>query len=65
MDNNFAIECLSSLAQPTRLDVFRLLVKQEPEGLPAGDGGGPTGRAKKPRQNASMSEAAAAGEKSR
>lgn len=28
---------LAALAQPTRLDVFRLLVKHEPEGLPAGD----------------------------
>lgn len=37
MDNNIVIDCLSSLAQPTRLDVFRLLVKQEPEGLPAGE----------------------------
>jgi hypothetical protein len=25
------------LAQPTRLETFRLLVKREPEGLPAGD----------------------------
>ncbi len=28
---------LSALAQGTRLDVFRLLVKHEPEGLPAGE----------------------------
>lgn len=31
-----AIEALSSLAQPTRLDVFRLLVRHEPSGLAAG-----------------------------
>lgn len=28
---------LAALAQSTRLDVFRLLVKHEPDGLPAGD----------------------------
>lgn len=27
----------AALAQPTRLDVFRLLVRHEPTGLPAGD----------------------------
>ena len=32
-----AILALSALAQETRLDVFRLLVKHEPGGLPAGD----------------------------
>ena len=37
MENDFAIDCLSALAQPTRLEVFRLLVKQEPDGLPAGE----------------------------
>jgi DNA-binding transcriptional ArsR family regulator len=37
MENNLAIDCLSALAQPTRLEVFRLLVKQEPDGLPAGE----------------------------
>ena len=37
MDNDVAIDCLSALAQPTRLEVFRLLVKQEPDGLPAGE----------------------------
>lgn len=31
------IEAFSALAQPTRLDVFRTLVKHEPEGLPAGE----------------------------
>jgi DNA-binding transcriptional ArsR family regulator len=37
MDNESAILALAALAQPTRLDVFRLLVKREPEGLPAGE----------------------------
>ena len=32
-----AILALAALAQATRLDVFRLLVKHEPEGLPAGE----------------------------
>ena len=37
MRQDAAIEALSALAQPTRLEAFRLLVKQEPEGLPAGE----------------------------
>lgn len=37
MDKEQAILALSALAQSTRLDVFRLLVKHEPAGLPAGD----------------------------
>jgi len=37
MDNESAILALAALAQSTRLDVFRLLVKREPDGLPAGD----------------------------
>lgn len=37
MDSTAAILALAALAQPTRLDVFRLLVKQEPKGMPAGD----------------------------
>ena len=37
MKNDIAINCLSALAQPTRLDAFRILVKHEPGGLPAGD----------------------------
>jgi ArsR family transcriptional regulator, arsenate/arsenite/antimonite-responsive transcriptional repressor len=32
-----ALDALSALAQPTRLEVFRLLVRQEPHGLPAGE----------------------------
>lgn len=37
MDTNNAIAALAALAQSTRLDTFRLLVKNEPEGVPAGD----------------------------
>lgn len=37
MDSTAAILALSALAQPTRLDVFRQLVRSEPGGLPAGD----------------------------
>ena len=37
MDPENAILALAALAQPTRLDVFRLLVQHEPEGLAAGD----------------------------
>jgi len=37
MDSENAILALAALAQPTRLDVFRLLVRHEPEGLAAGD----------------------------
>ena len=32
-----AIAALASLAQETRLEIFRLLVQKGPEGLPAGD----------------------------
>ena len=37
MDSTKAIEALGALAQNTRLDVFRLLVRHEPAGLPAGE----------------------------
>jgi len=37
MEADSAIAALSALAQTTRLDVFRLLVRHEPEGLPAGE----------------------------
>ncbi|RYF06886.1 MAG: transcriptional regulator, partial [Oxalobacteraceae bacterium] len=37
MDNEPAIAALGALAQGTRLDTFRLLVKHEPDGLPAGE----------------------------
>ena len=37
MENMTAIEAFTALAQPTRLAAFRLLVQQEPDGLPAGE----------------------------
>jgi ArsR family transcriptional regulator len=37
MESENAILSLAALAQSTRLSVFRLLVKHEPEGLAAGD----------------------------
>jgi len=37
MDTSVAVDALSALAQPTRLDVFRLLMRQESDGLPAGE----------------------------
>jgi len=37
MENNAAISALGALAQTTRLDVFRLLVRHEPNGLAAGE----------------------------
>jgi len=37
MEPEDAVLALAALAQPTRLEVFRLLVNQEPKGLPAGD----------------------------
>ncbi len=37
MDTNQAIAALSALAQSTRLETFRLLVKAEPDGVPAGE----------------------------
>lgn len=37
MESDTAISALAALAQSTRLDAFRLLVKHEPEGLPAGE----------------------------
>jgi ArsR family transcriptional regulator, arsenate/arsenite/antimonite-responsive transcriptional repressor len=37
MEQENAILALAALAQSTRLDAFRLLVRHEPEGLPAGD----------------------------
>jgi DNA-binding transcriptional ArsR family regulator len=37
MKKNEAIDALAALAQVTRLDTFRLLVKHEPEGVPAGE----------------------------
>lgn len=37
MDKTHALDALSALAQQTRLDVFQLLIRFEPEGLAAGD----------------------------
>jgi ArsR family transcriptional regulator, arsenate/arsenite/antimonite-responsive transcriptional repressor len=37
MESENVILALAALAQSTRLDVFRLLAKHEPEGLAAGD----------------------------
>jgi ArsR family transcriptional regulator len=37
MESEAAILALAALAQSTRLDVFRLLVNHEPDGLAAGD----------------------------
>lgn len=37
MESKAAIDRLSALAQPARLDVFRLLVRAGPEGIAAGE----------------------------
>jgi ArsR family transcriptional regulator, arsenate/arsenite/antimonite-responsive transcriptional repressor len=37
MDLDTATAALAALAQPTRLETFRLLVRYEPDGLPAGE----------------------------
>jgi DNA-binding transcriptional ArsR family regulator len=37
MESDQAILAFAALAQPTRLDVFRLLMEHEPDGLPAGE----------------------------
>jgi DNA-binding transcriptional ArsR family regulator len=37
MDIDSALEALGALSQRTRLDTFRLLVKHEPDGMPAGE----------------------------
>ena len=37
MDIESSVATLSSLAQATRLEAFRLLVRNEPNGLPAGE----------------------------
>ena len=36
MDNDLAVKTLSALAQSTRFDVFRLLMKSYPDGIAAG-----------------------------
>ncbi|PSJ40615.1 ArsR/SmtB family transcription factor [Allosphingosinicella deserti] len=37
MDIDSALTCLAGLSQKTRLETYRLLVKHEPHGLPAGE----------------------------
>ena len=37
MESDSTIAALGALAQTTRLDTFRLLVRHEPDGLPAGE----------------------------
>lgn len=37
MEEKQALSCLAALAHETRLAVFRILVRQGPEGMPAGD----------------------------
>lgn len=37
MENKAAINALSALAQATRLETFRTLVRHEPDGVPAGE----------------------------
>src|SRR6218665_2349672 len=37
MESLLAIDALAALSQPTRLDAFRLIIKHEPDGLPAGE----------------------------
>jgi len=37
MEKQQALDALSALSQQTRLDVFQLLIRYEPEGLAAGD----------------------------
>ncbi len=37
MESHETIDALAALAQPTRLEAFRLLVRREPDGVPAGE----------------------------
>ena len=37
MEKTLAVAALNALAQESRLDVFRLLVKAGPQGMPAGE----------------------------
>lgn len=37
MDNSNALDVFSALSQSTRLDAFRLIMRHEPHGLPAGE----------------------------
>jgi len=44
MKKSVVIDALGALAQETRLDIFRLLVRKGPEGLPAGEIGARLGQ---------------------
>ncbi|MGO2132080.1 MAG: ArsR/SmtB family transcription factor [Halomonas sp.] len=37
METSQVIACFAALSQETRMEAFQLLVRQEPEGLPAGE----------------------------
>jgi DNA-binding transcriptional ArsR family regulator len=37
MESTDALDVFMALSQPTRLDAFRLIVRHEPDGLPAGE----------------------------
>lgn len=37
MDTNTALDAFAALSQPTRLAIFRLLIKAGPKGMPAGE----------------------------
>jgi DNA-binding transcriptional ArsR family regulator len=37
MESSLVVEALGALAQPSRLELFRLLVRRGPAGLPAGE----------------------------
>jgi len=37
MESNDALDVFAALSQATRLDAFRLIVRHEPDGLPAGE----------------------------
>ena len=45
MEKSAALAALTGLSQESRLDIFRLLVEQGPEGLPAGEIAGRLGMA--------------------
>jgi ArsR family transcriptional regulator, arsenate/arsenite/antimonite-responsive transcriptional repressor len=36
LSNSYGLAALAALGQPTRLEIFRLLMRHEPDGLPAG-----------------------------
>ena len=57
MSAPWALAALAALGQPTRLDIFRLLMRREPEGLrgelpaPVVRASGRTRRSRRPRGN--------------